>query len=112
LTISGCLFSLKKLLKNKIHQLEWATFPAALYQYPRIIIADREKASKTKRKANKRKLELDQDDLENSMLVEIAERPAKKTKRSVNPKKRPLEDANVIIPAKRPRGRPRKTVAQ
>ena len=39
------------------------------------------------------------------------ERPSKKRKHMVNPKKRPLEDANVIVPLKRPRGRPRKVAA-
>ena len=85
----------------------------------RKIIADRETANKRKRKANN-KLDHNTDDLENSMLIEesvavgnesMIERPSKKRKNMVNPKKRPLEDGSVIVPAKRPRGRPRKIAA-
>ena len=66
------------------------------------------------------KLDHDTDDLENSVLIEesvtvgnesMIERPSKKRKNMVNPKKRPLEDGSVIVPAKRPRGRPRKIAA-
>ena len=68
----------------------------------------------------KRKLDIVIDDLENSMLVEeavadaneiINEKPLKKKRISEKGKKRPLENANVVVPAKRPRGRPRKNAA-
>ena len=68
----------------------------------------------------KRKLDIVFDDLENSMLVEeavadaikiINEKPLRKKRISEKGKKRPLEDAAVVVSAERPRGRPRKNAA-
>ena len=68
----------------------------------------------------KRKLDIVFDDLKNTMLVEeaiadanefINEKPLRKKRISETGKKRPLEDANVVVSAKRPPGRPRKNAA-
>ena len=82
------------------------------------ILAERKNASKSrKQKAIKRKLDIVFDNLENSTLVEeavadaneiINEKPLRKKRISEKSKKRPLEDANVVVSAKRPPSRPRK----
>ena len=64
---------------------------------------------KSNKNSEKRKLDVDLDDLENSMLVE--EVVAKKSKVPENRKKRPLEDVNTVVPVNRTRGRPRKNAA-
>ena len=63
---------------------------------------------KSNKNSEKRKLDVDLDDLENSMLVE--EVVVKKSKVPENRKKRPLKDVNAV-PVKRTRGRPRKNAA-
>ena len=83
--------------------------------------AERNNALKSrKQKTIKRKLDIVFDDLENFMLVEEAvadaneivnEKPLRKKSISEKSKKRPLEDANVVVSAKHPRGRPRKNSA-
>ena len=85
------------------------------------ILAERKNASKSrKQKTIKRKLDIVFDDLEKSMLVEeavadankiINETSLRKMRISEKGKKRPLEDANVVVSAKRPRDRPRKNAA-